>query len=552
MARIVCADCGRVIVDDDAEYRYMRCSEFKNDDDERFYQRHDEEFICEECFGENYFQCEDCGEIYSRDDGCYEDGAERSVCPTCDEEYAPCERCGERYGCRDMRETVDDGYVCDRCYDNYYCTCNECDRAVPGCDAVEDDSGDSRCQSCYDERFTRCCECGEELYRDDAHAGPDGDMCRSCIELLGYVQCSRCGEYVPPEEIYECSDGSRLCGYCSESVRRELGMSTEEWAAERARSQTERPRAERERLRTTQPPTDILSYHRNTQRCFLSQDGEETKMFFGIELESEARGDYSRAEAAAETLTLLNKSTDGETRNHWTAMGDGSLNNGFELISQPMTVRYFDEEVAPVLKDTLKEMIRMGLRSHDTSTCGLHFHVSRNALSDDTMVNMEIAADKFRDTLVKISRRKNESLERWAEIVGIKDSFDALGKDVWKLRYDREKGNLSSYGRYHALNFTNRDTVEFRACRGTLKYRSLIGCLHFFRFLIDWCASHTFKQILEEVDEAQFVADMAAYSPELKAYAIDRGLIEAETRQVQWVGSCSQTYGAEDVRLLAA
>ena len=119
--------------------------------------------------------------------------------------------------------------------------------------------------------------------------------------------------------------------------------------------------------------------------------------------------------------------------------------------------------------------------------------------------------------------------------------FDALDKDVWEARYDREKGNLGSHGRYRALNFTNGDTVEFRACRGTLKYSSFIGCLHFFRFLIDWCASHTFRQILEEVSEEQFVADMAAYSPELKAYAIDRKLIEAEAHNDD-----------EDVLLLAA
>ena len=541
MARIVCADCGRAIVEDDAEYRYMGCNEFKNDDNERFYQRNDGEFICEECFDENYFQCEDCNAIYPRDEECYEDGADRSVCPTCDETYTPCECCDERYESSDMRETIDDGLVCDHCYDRHYYTCCECGNAVRDRDVVRDDRGNHYCLSCYDEHFTRCCECDEELYLDDAYATPNGQMCEGCIERLGYVQCSRCGDYVPPEEIYTCSDGRSLCNYCSDIIRRESGMSPEEWAAELERQQAERRRAEQARLRTIEPPTTILSYHRNTERCFLSQDGEGTQMFFGIELETEAGGDWGRADAAAQTLKLLNQNTNGDIRNHWTAMGDGSLSNGFELISQPMTARYFDEEVAPVLKSTLKEMVRMGLRSHDTSTCGLHFHVSRNALNEDTMVNMEIAADKFRNTLVKISRRKNSSLERWADIVEIKGRFDALDKDVWEARYDREKGNLGSHGRYRALNFTNGDTVEFRACRGTLKYSSFIGCLHFFRFLIDWCASHTFRQILEEVSEEQFVADMAAYSPELEAYAIDRKLIEAEAHNDD-----------EDVLLLAA
>lgn len=529
MSRIVCADCGRVIVGDDEYYKEIAYCEYRTENDELFYRRNNNgDFICEECYENNYFQCEDCGEIFLREQECYEDGVGRSVCQMCDENYAACEHCGERYRYNDMQETIDGGYVCDYCYDRNYYTCGECGNAVRDNEVVRDSCGETYCQPCYDEHFTQCCECDEELYLNDAFDTPSGPVCGNCIERLGYVQCSRCGDYVPPEEIYTCSGGRQLCWHCSEIIRRESGMSLEEWAAEQERQRIERQRAERDRLRTMQPPLSILSYHCNTERCFLMQDGEDTEMFFGIELEVEAAGSWGRTDAAAQTLELLNKSTSGETRNHWTAMNDGSLSNGFELISQPMTARYFDEEVAPVLKSTLKEMIRMGLRSHDTNACGLHFHVSRNVLSDDTMVNMEIAADKFKNTLVKISRRKNDSLERWAGIVEIKNCFDIMDRSSWNVRYEREKGWLSGHGRYHALNFTNRDTVEFRACRGTLKYSSFIGCLHFFRFLIDWCASHTFGQILTEISEEQFVADMAAYSPELREYAIDRKLIEEE------------------------
>ena len=231
MARIVCADCGRAIVEMDGDYRYVGCNEYKTDGDELFYQRNDGEFICEECFDENYFQCEDCNAIYPRDEECYEDGADRSVCPACDEYYAPCECCDERYESSGMRETIDDGFVCDRCYDRHYYTCCECGNAVRDRDVVRDDHGDHYCLSCYDEHFTRCCECDEELYLDDAHETPNGQMCESCIERLGYVQCSRCGDYVPPEEIYTCSDGRCLCNYCSDIIRRESGMSPEEWAS---------------------------------------------------------------------------------------------------------------------------------------------------------------------------------------------------------------------------------------------------------------------------------------------------------------------------------
>lgn len=543
MARITCADCGRVLVEDDAEYRYAGGNVYRTEDDEPFYQREDDEFICGHCFDEHYFQCEDCDAICSRDEAHYGGGVDRTVCSSCDNDYETCECCEERYPLGDMRETQG-GYVCECCYIREYYTCDGCCCVIHMDDARHSDNGGDYCGSCYDERFTTCCECGEELAISDSHETPDGLVCSECLDQLGYIYCDRCGVNVPPENIYTAGNGDHICETCLRRSARDAGRSVTELLEE----YTQRREAERreaiERLRRTEPPHTILGYHHNTERCFLSLDGETTHTYFGIELEVECTGSRNRDTLAEDVLRNLNKSLDGEeTRNHWTAMHDGSLSRGFELISQPMTARYFDKEVAPLLKTGFKNMIHMGLRSHDTRTCGLHFHVSRTELSTDTLVNMKIAVDKFKNTVVKISRRKNfDEIDRWAHIEAIRGAFDVQDKDLWDERYNREKGRLNSGGRYLSLNFTNSDTVEFRICKGTLKYESFIGCLHFFRFLIDWCASHTFQQILEEIDEQQFRADMAAYSSELRAYAIDRKVIIAET-----LGN-----GGEDVDLLAA
>lgn len=545
MARVICADCGRVLVEDDEQYncRYWSSNVYHVVDSEQlFYRRYDGKFICEECFDENYFECEDCNEIFPNEESCYEDGADRTVCSSCDAEYETCECCNQRFRHEDMEET-DGGYVCERCYDREYHTCVQCDHAIHVDDTVTSDNGDHYCNSCYNELFTTCCECGEELAVSDSHETPGGLVCGECLDQLGYIYCDRCGVNVPPENIYTTGNGDHICETCLRRSARDAGRSVTELLEEYTRRREAERREAMERLRRTQPPLTILGYHHNTERCFLSLDGENTKTYFGIELEVESTSGRGRDYVAADALRAINKSTDGETRNHWTAMNDGSLNCGFELISQPMTARYFDKEVAPLLKTEFKNMIHMGLRSHNTRTCGLHFHVSRTELSTDTLVNMKIAVDKFKSTVVKISRRKNfDEIDRWAHVEEIHECFGVLDKDLWNERYDREKGRLNCGGRYLALNFTNRDTVEFRICKGTLKYESFIGCLHFFRFLIDWCSTHAFQQILEEIDEQQFRVDMAAYSPELKAYAIDRKVIIAETLD----------NGDEDVDLLAA
>ena len=96
--------------------------------------------------------------------------------------------------------------------------------------------------------------------------------------------------------------------------------------------------------------------------------------YFGIELEIDGAGkddDY-----AEELLDIANAHAD-----LLYIKTDGSLDDGMELVSHPCTMDYHINEFP--WEDIMHSAVHQGYRSHQTSTCGLHLHVNRNAFSDN-------------------------------------------------------------------------------------------------------------------------------------------------------------------------
>ena len=89
----------------------------------------------------------------------------------------------------------------------------------------------------------------------------------------------------------------------------------------------------------------------------------------------------------------------------------------------------------------------MGYRSHQTSTCGLHIHVNRNALGDNQAEQEEVISrilffvEKHWNELFTFSRRNRYNMERWSARYG----FEKTGKTIL------EKAKDSGYGRYTAV-----------------------------------------------------------------------------------------------------
>lgn len=217
--------------------------------------------------------------------------------------------------------------------------------------------------------------------------------------------------------------------------------------------------------RTPSPANIIRDYH--SSRHDYSPQGDawtqRTGYLMGAELEVEAMT-VDRGEAAFRIHELVNPN--GERGERMFFERDGSLENGFEMITQPMSL--------PALAETFKFLENAeaigGLRSHMTRTCGLHVHVSKRGLSA-LQINKVVSFvnDPNHEWLIRAVARRYST------------GFCAIkAKKMGHLHYRQDD-------RYEAVNLQGSRTIEFRIFKGSLKYRSVMAALEFCHALIQFC-----------------------------------------------------------------
>ena len=69
-----------------------------------------------------------------------------------------------------------------------------------------------------------------------------------------------------------------------------------------------------------------------------------------------------------------------EVEEHIYIKEDGSLSDGFEIVSYPMTLDYHKNNMN--WWEVMKKALRMGYYSHQSGTAGLHIHVNRNCFGE--------------------------------------------------------------------------------------------------------------------------------------------------------------------------
>lgn len=166
----------------------------------------------------------------------------------------------------------------------------------------------------------------------------------------------------------------------------------------------------------------------------------------GIELEVEASDDLGYVGGA---MLLKDEVPD----NQMFLKRDGSLDNGFEMVTHPVSYEWIDLMIKP----QLKKLSKIGVRSHQSGRCGLHVHIPRSSLS-----LMEVS---------KLVVFWNSNIDQFSVLSGRTPNryctADALKMDVL--------GGERARQHYAAINTENSATVEFRSFRGTLKPETFMG-----------------------------------------------------------------------------
>lgn len=384
-------------------------------------------------------------------------GREDEWCDACvEEQAAACTNCHTLTDTDEMQTVEGEAY------------CNTCAGDVPWCPRCEEHHHETTmvhtdeyararndvewCDDCVSRHAWRCASCGDQ-YSDDIGSGVvDGDQswCQRCMED-GAFYCEECDEW--SSDAHDHSDEEGIGEYHS---------------------------------------TDFEKIDSPWVRY------QPKPIFFGVELEVEVPAGKDRGPFAETVRDSMGELLAG-------LENDGSLTHGFEIITHPAGLDTHRKHWA---KADLT-----GLRSHDTTTCGLHIHVTRAALTKYTIgkvVEFSNAAENatFMETL---ARR----------------SFTGYAKRVSDMTI--VKSTKRRPERYEAWNLTNADTIEFRLPRGTTKQTTILATLEFVFALIRFC-EHASAQQLNPANFKKFIArDEWHYDTVfLRPYLVERGLATAE------------------------
>lgn len=330
-------------------------------------------------------------------------------------------------------------------------------------------NGQVYCPSCFEEITVECDHCGRRIHPRD-NVGEDGfTLCSDCYDEH-YVACYRCDTLLRREDAYydDETDGY----YCSSCFHR------------------------------VNETRYIHDYSYKPEPLFYGEG-----RYIGVELEIDYGGKFN--DNAKVILDTANKDDE-----YIYIKSDGSLDDGMEIVSHPMTLEHHMTSMP--WKKVMDKALELGYFSHKTSTCGLHCHVDRYSLGktkeeqEATISKILFIVEKFWDELLRFSRRTQFQMDRWAARYGIKERPKHMLDNVKK----------SGLGRYACVNLSNTDTIEFRMWRGTLKYNTFIATLQ----MVDEICKAAFldEEELENMSWVSFIERI--HSKELITYLKERRL----------------------------
>ena len=237
--------------------------------------------------------------------------------------------------------------------------------------------GDWLCEDCADRLTVICDHCAERVYEENAVEDDTHTLCDHCFDEY-YVRCDDCGRIIHRDRAYWDGDDNAYCASC--------------WGEH----------------------CEVIHEYSYTPDLVFHGKGLR---HFGVELEIDDGGTVNSN--AQKLLDIANK--DAENLYIKT---DGSLDEGLELVTHPMTLEYHLNEMP--WAEVLRKAQSMGYLSHAAGTCGLHVHISRLAFGctyeqqEAAIARLLYFVEKFWAELLRFSRRTQSQMNRWAARYGIR------------------------------------------------------------------------------------------------------------------------------------
>ena len=214
-------------------------------------------------------------------------------------------------------------------------------------------------------------------------------------------------------------------------------------------------------------PNNLKTYSYKPNPVFKRLDNEQDNLFMGVELE--IGGLYSY-----ETVKRFCNEHGGHI---FYFKSDGSIRGeGCEIVTHPATLGYHLSDDSG-WKELFNDFNRVGFVSGTDTNTGLHVHINRNVLDATQMKKIDLVVNQWSDLFKCIGRRTQDSYCRYTP------------------KLHSQWGRSES--RYQSVNFSNRNTVEFRFFCGTNNVEELFASLESVKIIVLMTKNITYDDLYE-------------------------------------------------------
>ena len=317
-------------------------------------------------------------------------------------------------------------FLCSNCLKKRAIKCHKCGYFVFKDEAKFSSSeGKYYCLTCYKELFFICSFCNQERYKDEMIETSDREyprICETCYSEA-FDRCEECGSIFHIDNMFEVEDEVLVCRRCYDAYYR-----------------------------------IIKRYDYVPERFKFNKLAWDNLLYIGFELEVEHES--NREEMARKVKKFLESKNVGR---YFYIKHDGSLHNGFEIVSQPLTLQFIHKKIP--LREILEELKRMKFTSYKSGRCGLHFHLNKNFFSSLEIEKLRMFFATNKKELSILSKRKG--------------NYGYCQFEDYKIHnflYGTENSSKYLAIRTHV---TSKNTLEIRLFRGTLAHGRFLACLQF-------------------------------------------------------------------------
>jgi hypothetical protein len=370
-----------------------------------------------------------------------------------------CSHCGKglsdntiAYNHDGIRHCADCATLFDNCY--------SCMRLTFRADMKKTAENHDVCHTCSVVHYFEFHKCNKTMHRNRAHHISKFLLCTGCYSTHSF--CRVCRLIVHRDDFIEGAQACRLCIINAIPIK----------------------------PYKTKVQEFCMCWHMDKCGVVASTLEPQPKLpYLGVELEVEVNGEKDERGR----MLVHPAKIDQIARQILTKMAgfailksDSSINHGFEIVSAPATLPAQKVKWESFF-NWCESQSELPISAFDTTTCGMHVHISRSCLTTLQIGKMiDFMYNPANNGFIRIIAQRNP--QKYAENISRRTIKDCSRE---RQIIFRQMAAANKHVRHTALNTVPKNTVEIRIFKATTNRDGFFANLEFCQALVDFCASGT-------------------------------------------------------------